>query len=998
MSEPIQYPKRLIEVDLPIKRISAHARREKSIRHGHISTLHIWWARRPLAACRAVILAALWPDPADPLCPQRFRDEVTVQLSALRDKRGGRPRNWKNPKELRQGLLDFIADFANWDLSTDKDYLEVSRRLVQVAHESVGGEPGTRPLVVDPFAGGGAIPLEALRLGADAIANDLNPVAVLLNKVLLEDIPQHQSRLVDAIREWGLWIQRELPNRIARFYPKNDELKTIAYIFARTVLSEEPGGSIPVEIPLLRSPWLAKRRKGSYAIKWIRNAKGQIIFDVVKKTMPDGRELKIRRPKYEIIQVNDPSGLDRGTTIGGAAICPTSGFTTPVQSVRAQLKAKKGGTNDARLIAVVVEDGKGKSYRLPSQEDEAALNAAEQYLETQYKHESKKLDGEINHLRGFINIVLYGISKWSDAFSARQKVALLELCKLVAEVGDKLKGVAKNLSDAVIRCLAMAIDRQADYNSALCTWRADGEFIGHTFGQGQALPMRLDYVEVNPTSGSTGDWSSALEWVLRVCETNAAVISHPGHTSQSNACTLPLPDDSCELVCTDPPYYAAVPYADLSDFFYTWLRVSLSQVEPTFGRHLLTPKPDELVSLSHRAAMYREKDHHWFETRMAMASERARSIAKPHGLGVWVFANKETSAWEAMLAALISSGWVITASWPIDTEMEARLRARNSAALASSIHIVCRPRENPDGSVRTTDTGDFRSILAELPKRIHEWMPRLAEEGVVGADAIFACLGPALEIFSRYSRVEKASGEAVPLREYLEHVWAAVSKEALSMIFHDADTLGLEEDARLTAMWLWTLSISGDAEPVDSAEEDDTAEEEDDEGKGGKGKVSGFGLEFDAARKIAQGLGARLESLTHVVEVKKDKARLLPVTERAQHLFGKPEGAAAAAKRAAKKKQMSLFTEAAAEKESAGWGDLGEPTGASTVLDRVHQSMLLFASGRAEALKRFLVDDGVGRQAQFWKLAQSLSALYPSGSEEKRWVDGVLARKKGLGF
>jgi len=296
------------------------------------------------------------------------------------------------------------------------------------------------------------------------------------------------------------------------------------------------------------------------------------------------------------------------------------------------------------------------------------------------------------------------------------------------------------------------------------------------------------------------------------------------------------------------------------------------------------------------------------------------------------------------------------ASWPIDTEMGSRVNAMGTASLASSVHIVCRPRENPDGSVRTDEVGDWRDVLAELPRRIHDWMPRLAEEGVVGADAIFACIGPALEIFSRYSRVEKASGETVALKEYLEQVWAAVAKEALTMIFRGADATGFEEDARLTAMWLWTLKTE-DPSPRPSP---------------GRGEG-----DTDAARKIAQGLGAHLEDLKSLIEVHGDTARLLPVAERARFLFGKTEGQAAPAK----KKRV-------AQVEKVG----------ATVLDRVHQSMILFAAGRSEALKRFLVEDGAGGDSRFWRFAQALSALYPTNTDEKRWVDGVLARKKGLGF
>jgi hypothetical protein len=276
-------------------------------------------------------------------------------------------------------------------------------------------------------------------------------------------------------------------------------------------------------------------------------------------------------------------------------------------------------------------------------------------------------------------------------------------------------------------------------------------------------------------------------------------------------------------------------------------------------------------------------------------------------------------------------------------------------------------------------------------------MPRLAKEGVVGADAIFACLGPALEIFSRYSRVEKASGEVVTLREYLEQVWAAVAREALAMIFTGADTTGFEEDARLTAMWLWTLNAGTTDGETDTDDESDSTHEEDEDTKKPK-PTGGFVLEYDAARKIAQGLGAHLEDLNTVVEVSGEQARLLPVSERARYLFGKDAGKAAPIKKK-KTPQLDLFK--VLEEADTGESSVGGPKlerHGDTVLDRIHQSMILFAGGRGEALKRFLVEDGIGRDQRFWRLAQALSALYPLHTEEKRWVDGVLARKKGLGF
>ena len=384
---------------------------------------------------------------------------------------------------------------------------------------------------------------------------------------------------------------------------------------------------------------------------------------------------------------------------------------------------------------------------------------------------------------------------------------------------------------------------------------------------------------------------------------------------------------------------------------------------------------------------------------MTSAFRVGGNSTRPDGISVIVFANKTTGGWEALLGSVCDAGWIVTASWPIDTERESR--SAGQARLQSSVHLVCRPRKNPQGSAGTEEIGDWRDVLQELPRRIHEWMPRLAEEGVVGADAIFACLGPALEIFSRYSRVEKSSGEAVPLREYLEQVWAAVSKEALSMIFKDADTAGLEPDARLTAMWLWTL---GGGAPAEAGGEEEPTEAEAGGDEGGKAeKTAGFVLEFDAARKIAQGLGIHLEKASSVVEVKGETARLLSVAERTKHLFGKEADDEGGKARRKKKEpaQKSLFAELEAAEKSAGTAPSSKvptPTPGATVLDQVHQAMILFAAGRGEAMKRFLVEDGVGKNAAFWKLAQSLSALYPPGGDEKRWVDGVLARKKGLGL
>lgn len=1003
------YPKRLIEVDLPIRRISAHARREKSIRHGHISTLHMWWARRPLAACRAVICASLWPDPADPLCPKAFvevaRDEMRAwttherqSLLSVESRQRFAPARSKKEAfddlcELRSALLDFIADFSNWDNSTVREYLDTSRALTQVAHEALGGAPGSRPLVVDPFAGGGSIPLEALRIGANAFASDLNPIPVLLNKVVLEYIPKYGQRLADEVRKWGEWIKREAEKELAEYYPKDaDGAIPIAYLWARTIQCEGPGcGS---EVPLIRSLWLAKQTKRSIAIQLLPDKKAnRVDFRIIDKMRggwvdQDDHEVKVADPKFE------------GTVKRGSATCPCCGYTTPVARVRVQLKARRGGANDARLLCVVAirSNGEGRFYRLPTEDDLVAVTRAGSRLAEKARsntgpvsllpEEPTPLGGGSGAGRAFSQRN-YGMDLFVDLFTSRQLLTLTFLTEWVSQIGEKLRNSGDPaFAEAVQAIMGLGVSRFTDICNALCMWETSKTQVRHAFTR-QAIPMLWDFAEANATADAAGNYNVTLATMIRFLEYNSFPCIQ-GHVEQSNAAKHPLPDDAASAFVTDPPYYDAVPYSDLSDFFYVWLKRTLPHTLRANFTEELTPKNDECI-----VDEVKGKDAAYFVSTMKQAMAEGRRILAPNGIGIVVFAHKSTLGWEAQLQAMIEAGWIITGSWPIDTELGNRLRAQGSAALASSVHLVCRPREKPDGTLRADEVGDWRDVLQELPRRIHEWMPRLAEEGVVGADAIFACLGPALEIFSRYSRVEKASGEQVVLREYLEHVWAAVSREALSMILSDADVSGLEADARLTAMWLWTVAggvaATEGSEPVDEEEDDDAPKK--------KAIKGGFSLEYDAARKIAQGLGADLVALRSLVEINGETARLIPVAERTTYLFGKEAKVEDAPKRKKKAQQLDLFAMLADESTTdTVWEEVTVSKPGATVLDRIHQSMILFATGRGEALRRFLVDDGAGREAAFWKLSQSLSALYPGGSQEKRWVDGVLARKKGLGL
>jgi putative DNA methylase len=1023
------YPKRLIEVDLPIARISAHARREKSIRHGHISTLHIWWARRPLAACRAVICAALWPDPADEHCPPSFRDaaarhliafakrvnpeRITSEKRQLQDSLSPQSRaQWElfakndpplDPADpahqnvLRFALLDFIADFANWDNSTVPAYLETSRALTQAAHEALGGEPGTRPLVVDPFAGGGSIPLEALRVGADAFASDLNPVAVLLNKVVLEYIPKYGQKLADEVRKWGRWIKEQAEKELAEFYPKDaDGATPIAYLWARTIRCE--GAGCGAEVPLMRSLWLAKKANKSVALKIVPNPEAKRVdFEIIDRTASGGSHAPV---------------VGEGTIKRGSATCPCCGFTTPVKRVREQLKKRRGGAADARLYCVVTTrpNVQGRFYRLPTERDLEAVKRAAGGLEKRKREHTGTLslvpDEPIspNELRR-ISVPIYGMKCWGDLFSPRQALALSTLSRLVREACLKEKDI--ELAASIRSCLNLNFGRVADLANALCGWKLDVQCPTHLFSR-QAIGMVWDFSESVCLSESSGSWSvmvDRLSDVLRDLGSDWPL----GHVDQATATHHPLPDSSASAIVTDPPYYDAVPYAYLSDFFYVWMRRMLAETHSSLVRDPVVPKDAEIVVDRPHQLSQSTKDIVFYERELRKAFAESRRVLRPDGIGTIVFASKTTSSWEAILKAVVDAGWVITGSWPIDTEMETRVSAQGQARLASSVHLVCRPRLRDE-------VGDWRDVLSDLPQRMHEWMPRLASEGVVGADAIFACLGPALEIFSRYSRVEKTNGEVVPLGDvkddqgrviiegYLSHVWAAVSREALSTIFRDADASSLEPDARLTAMWLWTVGGSSpitNGKRADEGEADEEGADDEDEGSGKPVTASGFSLEFDAARKIAQGLGIHLERSDSIVEVTGKTARLLAVAERTKHLFGKDTEAGPAGGKKAKKKpkQPSLFEELdEAEEADGGRQELKGPSPGTTILDRLHQGMILFGAQRGELLKRFLVEDGVGKDARFWKLAQSLAALYPPGTDERRWVEGVLARKKGLGL
>ena len=979
--------KRLAEVDFPVALVSKHAAREKSIRHGHPSTLHLWWARRPLASSRAMLLALLLPDPCDVRCPEPFKRQAREILSSLRQ-------SPENDDELRKALLWFVGAFANWDMAAHASYLEVGRKLVQAAH----GEEA--PLVVDPFAGGGSIPLEALRLGCEAFASDLNPVACLILRVMLDDIPRHGPGLADELRRVGGEIKRAAESELSDLYSTGPDGATpIAYLWARTARCETP--NCGAEIPLMRSFWLSKKTNRKRALR-----------HQVKRTAG-----KTPLVEFEVFEPRADGEVSGGTVKGARATCLCCQTVLPAERVRAQLAAVAGGASPiyddhgrrvagATMIAVVSRKPGlvGREYRIPQAEDERRFALAAR------RPLRDPPDDKINPIRpspnarGLSAVTRYGMASFANLYNRRQVESLLTFTKLVS---DQKPGPLKQL-------LALVVGRIANAWTSLCRWHETGEKVEGAFS-GQKIAMVWDFAEAMPFSGATGAWDGAVGWVATFVERSLPAFG-TAQVHQADAASELLPHGCAAVWFTDPPYYDSVPYADLADFFLVWLRRALPELPPSdrdAPLNSLSPKVQECVwNKAHHDEDGRNKTPAFFERKFSCAAEVGRRTLSDDGIACVVFAHKSTKGWEALLGGLTAGGLTITASWPVATEMAQRTNARNTASLMGSVHLICRPRPL-DAKV-----GDWADVLRELPQRVRERMESLQAEGIRGADLLFACIGPALEVFSRYKGVEMADGSPVGLEEYLQRVWEVVGRSALENVLGAAEAEArngfagaLEEDARLTALFLWTLQATtgdGSAE-ADRQEGDRRADDADEDAEDvSTAKAKGFSLAFDVVRRFAQPLGIDLDKWERrTIETKKGVVRLLPVAERATRLFGERGSQAVAswleqeARAGTDPLQGLLFPDrpeggaVAVRERPPRYGDVQGTDGRSaagpgaTTLDRVHTGMLLQAGGQANAL-RALAQAEHERGPDFLRLANALSALYPRGSEEKRLLDAML--------
>lgn len=797
--ENIKTPKKLIEVALPLDHINVAAAREKSIRHGHPSTLHLWWARRPLAAARAVIFAQMVNDPGY----ERYL---------------GRGMNKKDAALEREHLFEIIRDFVKWDNTNNEEVLNRARQEIWKSwretcelnknHPQAAElfNPEKLPAFHDPFAGGGTIPLEAQRLGLEAYASDLNPVAVLINKAMIEIPPKFANRspisplplgeeedllhedwtgskgLAEDVRRYGAWMRVEAEKRIGHLYPKvevtvemakdradlkpliGQKLTAIAWIWTRTVKSPNPAYA-HVDVPL-PSTFILSSKVGREA--WI-----EPIID------RDQYHFSVRLGK-------PPKEAENGTKLARGAKFKCLMTGTPIDPKYIYSEAKMGRMG-SRLMAIIAEGDHGKVYLPPVSDHE---NVA-----CQVKSEWKPEVPMPENPRWF-SPPLYGLKNYGDLFTKRQLKVLNIFADLVGEMGARIHqdAVACGYSDdgkplrngglgatayaeAITVYLGLGVGRSANYWSSLTPW--GGDFIVQTFGR-QALPMVWDYAEGNPFSDSTGNWTGALEWIERVIA-NALPAIGSGVVSQSDAQTQTI--SRGKLVSTDPPYYDNIGYADLSDYFYVWLRRALKPIFPDIFATLAVPKAEELVATPYRHGG-KEKAEAFFLDGMTQAMTRL--VAQSHAAFpvtiYYAFKQSETDSetgtantgWETFLEAVIRSGFVISGTWPMRTERDQGLKT-GSNVLASSIILVCRKR-NPD-AVTISRREFVRELNSVLPDALDEMTCGGLHSPVEPVDLSQAIIGPGMAIFSKYVSVLEADGNPMTVRTALQLINRFLSED-----------------------------------------------------------------------------------------------------------------------------------------------------------------------------------------------------------------------------
>ncbi len=868
---------RLIEVAFPLKQASLDSVHEKNVRHGHISTLHIWPARRPLAACRAALIATLLPDPGTP-----------EERRKLCEKIGGKVVQKVEKKQMPNGqTVERIKEVTEGGILHWKRETENAEDLQWFRDEIRKAYGGRAPKVLDPFAGGGAIPLEAMRLGCETTAIDINPVAwfilkctleypqklagqkrplpdfILRNRLFMEDFFKAQGIKGAALRKqleklgfgatagksagskgqqslaglhfeehsleadlgwhvraWGQWVLDRARRDLARFYPTyadfeplkkserpyesramrlvllredgtpdTDNLNaeftaeyladpcnprwvakpTVAYLWARTVKCK----NCRAVVPLLKTRWLCKKdRKRVLLTMEPNDERTGVVFGVQNGVPMQGGNAAQRRESDKQVGV--------GTISRSGAKCPLCDTIMTSEDIRLEGQA-------GRIItiptSVVVAGAAGKEYRLPCEEDICLGKKAGEEIERVFADIALGLPQEgipqgASRVGGgsAFTVYIYGITQWKDLFSERQLLALgtfLKHTRLAREAMSE-SGYSPEFCEGVFAYLAVVVDKLADYNSTICNWDCNGEYITHTF-QRFALPIKWDSCELSPFSDASGDYHSALDWVCRFIVHGLSACDTASTPHVINQSVKKCSGGDFDVIVTDPPYYDAIPYSDLMDFFYLWLRRTLHDTSPECRQPFasaLSPKwnheelDGELIDDASRYDGDTGKSKAAYEDGMFRAFQACHASLKPDGKLVVVFAHKQPDAWETLVSAIVRAGFVVDGSWPIQTEMGTRTRAQASAALASSVWLVCKKRPE------TARPGWDNKVLEEMRANIAQQLRNFWDAGIRGPDFVWAATGPAMEAYSKHPVVKKANepGQVMSVTEFLHHV------------------------------------------------------------------------------------------------------------------------------------------------------------------------------------------------------------------------------------
>ncbi len=996
-------PKKLIEVAMPIREVSAESVRDKSIRHGHISTLHLWWARRPLPVCRAVVFASLVPDPLDEHCPKAFCEAVELVLGKAANP-GDPYKPYKNipwtsavdpmDDNARNRLLMFIGKFSEkyianeekgkktdakeqlapdslikWESRNDPKIIGKARRLIWVAHntksdakanaetliaehdrhfaaiqqaeEALYGTPDRHlggakvqklevalhaaieaylqrmPTVFDPFAGGGAIPLEAARLGCRSYGNDLNPVAHIIQRGSLE-FPQKYGKPItyskaEYVKRYGdkSWEEQPLerkvitkgeataitiPNRLAhdvefharnilrqteavvgKYYPSADGQKTIAYYWARVATCSNP--ACRAEVPLLKGFYLCQRKDKKVYLKPI-----------------------IHGNKIDFELTNGEHHIE-GWMRRASLVCPCCGSATDARLLKEQFIA---GTASTRMLAVICEGEQGKVYRLPNQKD---LDVVAEVPQNQERPQEPM---PVTYSQA-LPCCTWGMSVWGDLFTNRQLYTLHTLCGKLNKLKQDFETDSDPYAKALLTYLAVFVDRVAVVNTSFGLWEVGLEKLQRVLSR-QAIPMIFDYPESNLFCGIAGSAENQLEWIIKYVESEGVLPFASVMNNSASGEREQFPAKSIEAVITDPPYYDAIAYADMSDFFYVWLKRTIGEVYPLTFSTPQTPKTDECTALKHHHDGSSPRATAHFEQKLMQIFDAIEHQTKD--VVSIMFAHQSTEAWTTLCNSILGAHMNITGSWANDTEMMGALKT-DKAHLASSVTVCARPAQRKG-------TGSFRDVRNGVEQRVHEEVALLYKLGFRGADLLTACFGQAVSEFGQYERVEKADGSEVTVAELLE----MARESAFNALLKGFDG---DDYTKFSIGWL---------------------------------QLYGFGeAEFDDAAKFSRvGITLNVQELI------------------GRHLFIQ-EG-----------NKLTLATSAQRTTADANLGKRAN----SPLIDGVHRAMQAYKGGNRNYLLKAISECGPDSDHAFWRVLNSLAEVLPANSEDLALAKDLLANKDNL--